>query len=214
MFFLAFLGFTNIPGQLSINDKLLHFICFCIATGVFYFIFDVDEDARRVWLWRHSGLIITLTICFFVGGVMSEVVQSMLPYHAFQVMDVVANLGGCSIGLYVVYNLERYHRYRREIARLYRPLDSEMSSDEEDPEDSWAPSTGTQLLPTHYVRSPSQPQSAKSKATRRLMDVWDEREELFGVGATSDDEEDRDNEPATMPRPPKVPTPEIRITHS
>lgn len=43
MFILAFLGFTNFSRSLPLNDKLLHFICFCVATGVFYFIFDVEE---------------------------------------------------------------------------------------------------------------------------------------------------------------------------
>lgn len=28
---------------MPINDKLLHFICFLLATGLFYFIWDVDE---------------------------------------------------------------------------------------------------------------------------------------------------------------------------
>lgn len=43
MLILAFLGFTNFSRSLPLNDKLLHFICFCLATGVFYFIFDVEE---------------------------------------------------------------------------------------------------------------------------------------------------------------------------
>ena len=43
MVVLAFLGFTNFPRSLPLNDKLLHFLCFCIATGVFYFIIDVEE---------------------------------------------------------------------------------------------------------------------------------------------------------------------------
>ena len=43
MFVLAFLGFTNFSHALPLNDKLLHFLCFMVATGVFYFIFDVEE---------------------------------------------------------------------------------------------------------------------------------------------------------------------------
>ena len=43
MVVLAFLGFTNFSRSLPLNDKLLHFLCFCIATGVFYFIIDVEE---------------------------------------------------------------------------------------------------------------------------------------------------------------------------
>jgi len=43
MLILAFLGFTNFSHSLPLNDKLLHFLCFCIATAVFYFIIDVEE---------------------------------------------------------------------------------------------------------------------------------------------------------------------------
>lgn len=43
MITLAMLGFTNFSRSLPLNDKLLHFMCFCLATGVFYFIFDVEE---------------------------------------------------------------------------------------------------------------------------------------------------------------------------
>lgn len=40
---LAFLGFTNFAHSLPLNDKVLHFICLMLATGMFYFIFDVEE---------------------------------------------------------------------------------------------------------------------------------------------------------------------------
>lgn len=43
MLSLAFLGFTNFTHAVPLNDKLLHFFCLGIATGVFYFIFDVEE---------------------------------------------------------------------------------------------------------------------------------------------------------------------------
>ena len=43
MLLLAFLGLTNVAHVYSLNDKLLHFFCLGIATGVFYFIFDVEE---------------------------------------------------------------------------------------------------------------------------------------------------------------------------
>ncbi len=55
-----------------------------------------------------------------------------------------------------------------------------MLSDEEDEED-----VGTQLLPTHYSNSHHKGTANKSI---RLADVWDEREELFGIGDDSDDE--------------------------
>lgn len=37
-----------------INDKLLHFICFLLATGLFYFIWDVDEVSVSLLLLSPS----------------------------------------------------------------------------------------------------------------------------------------------------------------
>jgi len=42
MVVLAFLGFRE-QRALPLNDKLLHFLCFMIATGVFYLIVDIEE---------------------------------------------------------------------------------------------------------------------------------------------------------------------------
>jgi len=47
MLVLALLGFTNFSHSLPLNDKFLHFMCLGIATGVFYFIFDVEECASH-----------------------------------------------------------------------------------------------------------------------------------------------------------------------
>jgi len=203
---LAFLGFTNFSRSLPLNDKLLHFLCFAIATGVFYFIFDVEEDARRIWFWRHSGLIFTAVVCFFFGGLVSEFVQSMLPYKEFQFGDVVANLLGSSIGLYTSYHLERYYRHRREIARLYTPLAATFSDSDDDVDDD----TSTQLLPIHNQNAQSHPNKstgrAKPDTATRLANVWDEREELFGLGGDSDEGEDEG------PQPPRPPPPKIYVT--
>jgi hypothetical protein len=56
-------------------------------------------------------------------------------------------------------------------------------SDSEDEEDSFS---GTQLLPTHH--SGTTAQKGASKAAR-LTNVWDAREELFGISGDSDDED-------------------------
>jgi len=214
MLSLAFLGFTNFTHAIPLNDKLLHFFCLGIATGVFYFIFDVEEEYRRIWFWRHSPLMFTVFVCLFLGGIVSEFVQSLLPHKTFQFGDVVANLLGSGIGLYVAYHLERYYRQRREIMRLYRPLSASNSSlnlpsDEED-------ESGTQLLPLY--NKPDTPPSAlfpqnknkKGKGRARsgnlaLADVWDEREEAFGVGDDDEDEEgssDDEDEEHAAPTPP------------
>jgi hypothetical protein len=107
-----------------------------------------------------------------------------------------------------------YENLPRQISRLYRPLSGSNSSLalESDEEDEF----GTQLLPLH--NKPETPPSAqfpqnkkKGKGRARpsnlaLADVWDEREELFGVGdADEDDEEDMngdEGEERTVPPPP------------
>ncbi|KAG7098832.1 hypothetical protein E1B28_000736 [Marasmius oreades] len=199
MLSLALLGFTNFHEALPLSDKLLRFICFWVATFVFYFIVDVDEHARRVWLWRNSGMILTVFTCLFCGGILSEVVQSLLPFKEFEFGDVAANLLGSTIGLYSAFHLERYYRHRREIARLYRPLDTDepiSETDEDLDADDELVLSGTQLLPLYRTRgatsteaSPAQAvgSSKGNKDQTKLQNVWDEREELFGIG---DDEED------------------------
>ncbi|KIY44424.1 hypothetical protein FISHEDRAFT_51643 [Fistulina hepatica ATCC 64428] len=185
MLLLAVLGYMHSSRSLPLNGKLLHFFCFCIATGVFYFIFDVEEQYRRIWFWRHAGLIFTSFICMFCGGFLSELIQSMFPYREFVFGNVVANLAGGAVGLTLAFYLEKYYRYRREIARLYRPLNTDFEY-EEDEDEMAGP-----LLPTVELRASKPGQSAPTKTNGpRLADVWDEREELFGVGSLSDDEDE------------------------
>nr|VWO98304.1 Zn(2)-C6 fungal-type domain-containing protein [Ganoderma boninense] len=209
---LAFLGFTNFSHSLPLNDKLLHFLCMGLATAVFYFIFDVEEDARRVWFWRSAPLIFTGVVCFFLGGIVSEFVQSMLPYKEFQVGDVAANLLGSTLGLYIAFHLERYYRNRREINRLYRPLDTQsMPSDDEEDDDT----SGTQLLPLHNTplassAKPTTPNRSSIPKATRLSDVWDEREELFDIGEESDEEDEGPTNGRAGPPPP--PPPKIVVT--
>jgi hypothetical protein len=100
---------------------------------------------------------------------------------------------------------------------LYRPLSGSNSSlnfDSEEEDES-----GTQLLPLH--NKPETPPSAlfpqnktkKGKGRARsessaLADVWDEREEMFGVGNDDDDGDDGgihgEGEVNTAPVPPPL----------
>lgn len=68
---------------------------------------------------------------------------------------------------------------------------------------------GTQVLPTHYIHN----NLALKKPS--LGDVWDERDEVFDVGADSDDEHDR-NATASINRsqPTQPDPPRIVISHS
>ncbi|KZV59332.1 hypothetical protein PENSPDRAFT_644952 [Peniophora sp. CONT] len=184
---LGLLGFTNWAHSLPVNDKLLHFVCLGLATCVFYFILDVEEDARRIWYWNRSPLIITGFVCIFLGGVISEFVQSLLPYKTFQFGDIVANILGSSIGLYSAYHLDRYYRHRREINQLYRPLTGSASSIRLDSDDEADVEAGLHPLPT----SPTTGANGKQRGTDALAlaDVWDEREHVFDVGEDDSDDE-------------------------
>jgi len=206
MAILALLGFTKVAQEWPLNDKVLHFVCFGAATGVFYFIFDVDEDARRIWFWRYFGVIATGLICFFFGGIMSEIVQGLLPYKTFDFGDVLANLLGSCVGLTVSYYFERYYRRRREIARLYKPINEDVEeagyTDDED-----ALGAAGLPYPSRYSNVPPTPNPFAVTDQTKLVaqggvrpqvpqppihkNVWDDRMELFDVGDDDDDDNQR-----------------------
>ncbi|KAG9102226.1 hypothetical protein FS749_011655 [Ceratobasidium sp. UAMH 11750] len=184
MLLLSLLGFTSFAHGIM-NDKLEHFLGIGTATALFYLMFDVEEDARRIWIWRHFPMISTFLTCFLLGGVISEIVQSLFPNKTFQVGDILANLLGSTVGLYAAYMIERHHRHRREIARLYQPLgqgEPSPSSSEEN-----------LSLPLHTQPSKS---NTKPGGSTRLANVWDSRsrEELFGIGEEDDPSDDERNQ--------------------
>ena len=47
------------------------------------FLSHNNRSVRRIWFWRHSPLIFTGFICFFCGGILSEIVQAALPVESF-----------------------------------------------------------------------------------------------------------------------------------
>lgn len=103
-----------------------------------------------------------------------------------------------------------------KIARLYRPLNTDDTLDPEYFSDDEAGPSGTQLLPLFDPQPTSSsakslaPSKAPTVKAIRLSDVWDEREELFGIGDDSDPEDAPSAGPPKSPRPGPVPT--ITIT--
>ena len=75
-----------------------------------------------------------------------------------------------------------------QISRLYRPLDTDYLSDGEDEDDLEAGGVQLQTTPQQQPKSSSANKIPETGAIR-LGDVWDEREELFGVGGDSDEED-------------------------
>jgi len=165
MVLLALLGFhPTLASRTRINDKILHFVCFGVATGTFVWIWDIDDAARRQFIWRHATAILTGLTCFGVGAIGSEFVQSLVPGKSFQWGDIVANLLGASLGLYIAHRLERQHRRNRELAALYKPLN---------PEDAY-PSDGEDQL------------AQGSQMFGGTNDVWSGRDSMSEVFALED----------------------------
>ena len=177
LIFLGVLGFHP-RGQtwIRINDKILHFVCFFLATAMFYMIWDVDEPARASYLWRNASLILTGVTCFLVGGIGSEIVQSLLPYKQFQMGDIIANLLGSSLGLFFSYHLEKRYRARRELERLYAPLDIEDYGDlsEDEDADDVRPAQHRPSAPRSSLKQSSTPAKGAKKKARFDSNIWDD----------------------------------------
>ena len=95
------------------------------------------------------------------------------------------------------YALEKYYRKRREIARLYQPIDADaedaISDDELDGLTSEA-----HALPLYRPQSkPTDGSTRPLGGPPRMRDVWDDREELFAVG-----EDEHEQEEDSHSRPP------------
>lgn len=154
------------------------------------------------------------------------VVRLPLMPRGFLFTFLQANMMGSSVGLYISYHLEKHYRTRREvrtsfsltqniplravtnpkISRLYRPLDTEDLSEENSDDDT---PIGTQLLPLFHSQASTNTSKPKAYHVNRLGDVWDEREELFGIGGEdSSSEDDHDTpRPSSMSRQdPPLPT--------
>lgn len=129
---LGLLGFHPASSRVvPINDKVLHFVAFFLASLLFYSIWDVPSTTRRTSvLYRYLPLALSFFVCFFVGGVGSEFVQSLLPYKTFDWGDIVANLLGSTLGLWVSFHAERRYRLDQEMRSQYRSVDVEEVYDD------------------------------------------------------------------------------------
>ncbi|GAA6025416.1 hypothetical protein JCM10207_004544, partial [Rhodosporidiobolus poonsookiae] len=118
--------------KVPFSDKILHFVCFLAATMLFYHIFVVEEAARRVPGWRWFNELASVGVCVLCGGILSEFIQSLLPYKTFHFGDVIANLLGSSLGVALSYRLNAQRRRDRELRRLYEQLGEMSDSEDED----------------------------------------------------------------------------------
>ena len=107
---------------------------------------------------------------------LSEVIQSLLPHKTFQYGDVLANLAGSTVGLLIARQAARSVRHKRELAKLYQPLE-EMDEPLLDEEEA--------------VENPEmqeqQAREGQKKHGRKISNVWDDdasgsEGELFSIG--------------------------------
>jgi len=140
---------------------------------------------------------------------MSEFVQSLLPYKTFQIGDVVANLLGSGLALYLSSKYAQERRREKELRRLYvrmDEMDDELDSDEDREEggregllNGRSPTVGGERTP----REMEEGFNSKGKGARReqVNNPWDDGEDegfgqreqernIFGLGGDEDEEED------------------------
>lgn len=82
---LSLLGFhptlaRRVQPPIPFSDKLLHFVCFSLATALFYAVWYVEPDARVLQPWRYWPEYASIGVCMVAGGFGSEFVQALLPY--------------------------------------------------------------------------------------------------------------------------------------
>ncbi|GAA6055687.1 hypothetical protein JCM3770_001021 [Rhodotorula araucariae] len=202
------------PPAVPFSDKVLHFVCFALATALFYACWVVEEHARRVWLWRHFKEIATVLVCMLVGGIGSEVLQSLLPYKTFQPGDVLANLLGSSLALALSHHFAREARRSAELRRLYTTLDQISDDDEEDEQDGdpdgdavgdgarqrrddareMEEGNGARRAPGAGRRPAQPPPPSRVQSKRAARDPWSAGEdEIFGLGDDDDGDGDGDD---------------------
>ncbi|EEB05216.1 VanZ-like family protein [Schizosaccharomyces japonicus yFS275] len=104
------------PLNFPVNDKIQHFCVFFVLTLVFYWIFDLS---------RRRAAQLTFIVCFLLGALGSEFIQSFLSYRTFDVYDIAADWVGSSVALMLD---SLYHKRRLEKLRTlrYGPVPTEQ----------------------------------------------------------------------------------------
>jgi hypothetical protein len=111
---------------------------------------------------------------------------------------VIANLFGSALGLVISFHVEAQYRLRREIERLYQPLDAEDYDDLADEDDA----DDLESAGASRPRAPSSgdPSKKGDKKTVHFGEIWSIDDEDEG-----DDEDSRDNRDATKSSPTALP---------
>ena len=188
------------------------------ASFLLYFVLEVPEGpARRVWYVRKAPLLLASAFGFVLGGIVSEVVQSFLPvsmiptitthvrlriltdkqWKEFQWGDILANLLGASLFIYLAHLLHLRSRKRQELSSLYQPLSSHHSS-------TYRDAQGRQHAFDGARPSSNEGERAQYGRDRSSSNVWEEESEgraseeeprnesVFDIGDEDDELDQRD----------------------
>ncbi|KAH8915303.1 hypothetical protein BT69DRAFT_1289031 [Atractiella rhizophila] len=122
-----------------LNHLLLHFLTFLtLTTCLFYSISlpsttstSTTQTTRFSPLFRRLPLLLSASLSSF-AAITTELIQSLLPYKSFDVLDVLSNLAGAGLALLVCTYAEKRRRERRELSMFYQPLRLEDEEEDED----------------------------------------------------------------------------------
>lgn len=100
-----------------------------------------------------------------------------IKYKTFQWGDVLANFVGSGLGLFLSYHAERKYRTRREIERLYEPLDQELFGDHDDDIDSNMDTNDAWRTAAVNVQDEVRSQQLDVQHNSQLFSIADEEDE-------------------------------------
>ena len=83
--YLSLVKLPNIPSEIPMADKLIHFLIYCLIT-FFY---------KQIYTNRK----ISLAIFFIAYGIGIEIIQGQTQYRSFEFFDILANSIGTLMGL-------------------------------------------------------------------------------------------------------------------
>ncbi|ORX53132.1 hypothetical protein DM01DRAFT_1383751 [Hesseltinella vesiculosa] len=106
---MGILGFAPIHVHEHVNDKVLHFMTFCILSVCLYYVWNLSFQ-------RNLLLATSIMLVMSIG---SEFIQDLLPYRTFDVWDIVANLLGSGLGLILAFGLDYGWHARKEHQRRW-----------------------------------------------------------------------------------------------
>ncbi|WWC98737.1 hypothetical protein V866_005630 [Kwoniella sp. B9012] len=175
---LGILGMAPLP-TLPVNDKALHFFGLGFATFLLYFVLEVpDGPGKRIWYIRRAPILFTLITAFLVGGVISEFIQSLLPWKEFQFGDIIANLLGSTLFLYLAHLAYQRNQRKLELSSLYQPLTEQNSSTYRDAQGRRHQFNVPSATDADEDQPPREVYSGGVNRQRQGSNVWDDESDL------------------------------------